>query len=384
MIFGPSPFIYRGETMPKALEYSSFALPRFLAIACLLTFSCCRTASEDSGWVRYAHNPVIKPGRKEGGTSNDYYSLSDCCVIKDGLLYKAWYSSSGPTAISPTNHCNISYAESTDGITWRKYPGNPILDIDPSSWDRYAIETVSVIIDADDGPERKYRLWYAGRTKDTAGDPGYDLGYAYSPDGISWTKRGEPVLKRGASAEWDNSFIEGPTVIKEAGTFYMWYAGMDAVANGQPTDGKVCIGLATSADGIAWTKAPSNPVLSPGITGSWDSRTVQDPCVLKYEGKFRMWFGGKANDFVHYGQQTGYADSDNGVVWRKSPANPVFARGAPGQWDSVTASFGSVCIEDSRLMLWYTGMNKDSGWGINDFWEIGYAEKPILDDVLDD
>ncbi len=334
-------------------------------------------------WVKYEANPVLRAGRHNNSNiGNDFYNLSDCCVIREGDLYKMWYTSSGPTSESSVNHCNISYAESSNGTDWVKNPGNPVFDIDPYSWDRYAVETVTVLRDETEGMAA-YKMWYSGRTKDKPGDPGYDIGYAFSSDGIHWTRYGPPVLERGGLEQWDNYFLEGPTVIKDNGAYGMWYAGMDAVSNGQPSDGKVCIGYASSQDGIHWVKN-SQPVLLPGNTSSWDFKTVQDPCVIKYDNVYYMWFGGKTSDYSNYGQQTGFARSLDGVNWEKSPANPVIKRGSPGQWDAVTASYGSVLFDGTKLEIWYTGMNRDYDPPISvpEYWDIGYAFRIVENSVI--
>jgi predicted GH43/DUF377 family glycosyl hydrolase len=278
------------------------------------------------------------------------------------------------------NHCNISYAESADGIAWTKYGGNPVLDASPSSWDAYAVETVTVLIDDDAEAGERYKMWYAGRTSDIAGNPGYDIGYAWSADGVSWTKSGAPILVRGSGAEWDNYFLEGPSVIQDQGIFKMWYAGMDAVGNNQASDGKVCIGYAESADGVAWMKH-AGPVLITGGPGAWDSMTCQDPCVLMIGDSYGLWYGGKSGDVRNYGQRTGFALSDDGISWTKSAANPVFGRGAAGSWDAVTASYGTLLLDGDTLKLWYTGMDKDYAppASVPDFWEIGYASMLIED-----
>jgi predicted GH43/DUF377 family glycosyl hydrolase len=355
-----------------------------LFIILILFFACKGNIITDDvkssgGWKKYSGNPILQPGRKTGNTANDYYNLSDCFVIKDDPVYKMWYTSSGATSAGSTNHCNISYATSTDGVSWTKYAGNPVLDLSAGSWDKYAVETVSVLKDTEASPDKLFKMWYAGRTNDVSGNPAYDIGYATSSDGINWVKYAAAVLKKGASSEWDNYFIEGPCVIKEGGAYKMWYAGMDAVANGQVTDGKVSIGYATSSDGINWTKYSGNPVMTTGEYVSWDDVTVQDPHVIKYGNEYHMWYGGKTNDYTNYGQQTGYAVSSNGINWRKSSDNPVFKRGAAGSWDAVTASFGSVLIDNNRIRLWYTGMDKDYNPSIPEYWEIGYAEKNLSD-----
>jgi predicted GH43/DUF377 family glycosyl hydrolase len=364
------------------MKRSSLILCSLISISCIST-DCADTGIQyDGGWIKHTDNPVLKPGRKTGASTNDYYNLSDCYVIKDSGVFKMWYTSSGPTSISSVNHCNISYATSDDGIEWTKYIGNPVLDIDPDSWDEYAVETVSILIDPDDTPDKRFKMWYAGETSNVAGNPAYDIGYAYSSDGINWIKYPSPVLIKGDSSQWDNSFIEGPCVIKDGALYRMWYAGMDAVANIQATDGKVCIGYATSPDGISWLKDPNNPVMMTGNNPSWDYRTVQDPHVIKYNGMYHMWYGGKTNDVVNYGQQTGYASSEDGKNWTKSSNNPVLSRGAAGQWDAVTASFGSVVIDNGKIKIWYTGMDKDYNPLLPEFWEIGYAEKVLFNDGI--
>jgi hypothetical protein len=355
----------------------------------LISWNCASDQPEYGGsgnWTKFTGNPVLKPGRKTPGSpiGNDYYNVSDPCVIKAGGAYKMWYTSSGPSAVSAVNHANISYAESPDGIAWEKFEENPVLDMSPGSWDAFAVETVSVLIDAaEPDPGRRYKAWYAGRTSDAPGNPGYDIGYAWSPDGKAWTKRGSPVLVRGTGGAWDNRFLEGPTVIKDGGIYKMWYAAMDGEANGQASDGKVCIGYAESDNGIDWDKH-GDPVMLTGGSGAWDSVTVQDPSALKIDGSYYLWYGGKSRDTRNYGQQSGFAWSIDGLHWMKSPSNPVLARGSPGDWDAATASYGAVILDGSALKMWYTGMDADYDppLSIPGFWEIGYASRAVPDGVI--
>jgi predicted GH43/DUF377 family glycosyl hydrolase len=332
-----------------------------------------------SAWNKYATNPVLRPGYTGSPqTQYDFNNISDCCVLKEGATYKMWYTGSGQTAAWSVNHACISYATSTDGVTWTKDAGNPVLDVSPAAWDAYAIETVSVLRDDAAPPAERYKAWYAGRTTDVPNNPAYDIGYAVSPDGLAWTKySGNPVLTKGVTAEWDNSFIEGPSVVFDAGVYWMWYAGFDAVANGQATDGKVSLGLATSSDGITWTKSSANPVLVVGATGAWDSKTAQDPYVIRDASGFHLWYGGADYTFTRYGQQTGYAFSTDGIHWTKSTHNPILYRGSSGAWDANTASFPSVLVDGNTLKMWYTGKDQDMPTAYPYFWEIGYAEKTL-------
>ena len=57
------------------------------------------------------------------GTSGawDDNRVERACVIKDGAVYKMWYSGHNGS------NYQIGYATSNDGFIWEKHPGNPVL-----------------------------------------------------------------------------------------------------------------------------------------------------------------------------------------------------------------------------------------------------------------
>lgn len=342
-----------------------------LVLVAMVMMASCQTQETPTGngWKKDPSNPVVKKGDPP---SYDFINVADCWVLFDEGKYKMWYTAGGAVAPNPDFHNSIAYATSDDGINWVKYDNNPVLDISPDAWDSLGIETVTVIVDDSAPAAFRYKLWYAGQTFN---DYRYEIGYAYSPDGINWTKQPGAVLTVGSATEWDNCFLEGPTVIKEDGQYKMWYAGFDCEVNGQSTDGKVNIGYATSADGITWTKHANNPVFTT-TTSAWDAVTVQDPTVIKHNGLYHMWYGGVDVD-ENYFQQTGYASSEDGILWTKSDNNPVVKRGKSGAWDANTASFPSVLINGGKLKMWYTGKDVHPlpAWPTPYFWDVGYAEK---------
>ena len=237
----------------------------------------------ESNWVKVA-SPVITKGEPY---VSDFYAISDCWVLNDNGTYKMWYTGGGAVYPDTILHSSIHYATSSDGIHWQKYNQNPVLDINASGWDSLGVETVSVIIDEQAMPSQRYKMWYAGQT---INDYRYDIGYAYSSDGIQWVKHSQSVIMVGQSGEWDNLFLEGPSVIKENDGYKMWYAAFDVDVNGQISDNKVCIGYATSTDGVTWVKYSGNPVMVPDGTG-WDGVYMQDPHVIKYNNSYHMWYG---------------------------------------------------------------------------------------------
>ena len=94
-----------------------------------------------------------------------------------------------------------------------------------------------------DGPGH-WQMWFDAYD----GSAWRAIGYATSTDGLSWTKVGAGALP-GPVGSWDKSYIHHPCVIKTAGTYYMYYAGHAA------NDTHNNIGLATSKDGVSWTKS---------------------------------------------------------------------------------------------------------------------------------
>ena len=128
--------------------------------------------------------------------------LRDPC---DGL-FKAWYRSAFQ------GYC---YAVSKDGIEWEKplfdifpHDGRPTnrayLGFAPEMLEKgeFNMDAVSVFVTPDDpDPQRRYKLFtfQAPLTKEAEEAYGYDsYGYyiAFSPDGIHWTPRPNPVLNR--------------------------------------------------------------------------------------------------------------------------------------------------------------------------------------------
>ncbi len=350
---------------------------------CLLSMiygtSCFTGLSGQEQWVKYTENPALSHSAVYPNW--DFIVISDPFVMLDGNTLKMWFAGSG--VLSGTDsiaHVRIGYAESPDGINWDPYPGNPVLGPSPTgNWDDDGIETPTVIKNLSAPPDQRYQMWYAGSHLDTPQTDDHQIGYAFSPDGLYWTKYpGNPVLSVNQDTTgWETNFLEGPSVIQDSDTLKMWYASVDIYFNNQPTDFRGNIGYAWSLDGINWNKYAGNPVLIAGTQNNWDAASAADPHVIKVDGVYHMFYAALDSWEVE-SFQVGYAFSNNGIQWTKSALNPVLASRIPGEWDAFIASFPSVLFDprDATLKMWYTGVDSEN-WFTQPpgeyFYDFGYA-----------
>jgi len=179
------------------------------------------------------------------------------------------------------------------------------------------------------------------------------IGLAKSRNLVEWTKHGAVLDTTKTGIE--KVGVVTPYVIEVADEYWMYYHSYD----GEHDRG--C--LATSHDGISWTKHPRNPLVNVAA-GTFYSRRI-DPEVVFYEPSerlpFKMIFG--AFDDVEF--RCGYAESQDGMKWSISP-RPIFVKGPARDWDGVHAyPVHGVKIDDTYYLFYqgYDGKN----------WRIGIA-----------
>ena len=196
------------------------------------------------------------------------------CVLKIDNKYKMWYTGHA------RGYCFIGYAESDDGINFKRVLTEPVL-ISDHYWEKTAVMNPCVLYE--DG---KYKMWYAGGE---TYEPNA-LGYAESDDGIHWTKsKFNPIFVKDEKNFYEQDRIGGCQIIRTEDMGYvMFYIGYENIDKAQ-----VCI--ARSDNGITgWEKSPLNPIISP-TPGSWDSDACYKPSFLWNEDKncWMIWYNGR-------------------------------------------------------------------------------------------
>lgn len=244
--------------------------------------------------------------------------------ILTGDVFKMWY---GGGWDNPA----IFYAESTDGATWTKYSGNPII----TGVARNCILKNGV---------HDYWLYAA------VGDDHIRL-YT-SPDGLDWDIDTETVLDHGSGADWDADSVANCQVWKESANDYrMLYEAKAAGGTWQ-------IGYATSTDGKTWTKSGSNPVL----TSNGGAGSVGGPSgLVKVGATYYLWLhqastGWLPTHLVRY-------KSGDLTTWTPWPQYVEIPRiGSDEGEDSYIgqASDVSVLIHNGTAYFYYAGSSDGS------------------------
>lgn len=104
---------------------------------------------------------------------------------------------------------------------------------------------------------------------------------------------GTLAFSQGAEGEWDHILWGGfaNSLVKKGDTYYLYYQG-------SPSYDEICesvahraIGVATSTDGIHWTKSPRNPVLTWSSQGSIEEGAVGSAVWVGADGRFYLYYG---------------------------------------------------------------------------------------------
>lgn len=166
--------------------------------------------SKDRGktFIRNSRAPLFER------TDTEPFSIMTApCVIKETDCWKMWYVSCNGWVNRDLPKYNIKYAESQDGIHWKR-EGHVCIDF--LSENETALARPCVLKE-----NEKYRMWFSYK------DPaiGYRIGYAESLNGKDWTRDDSNVGVNTSNDGWDSEMIEYSNVFIHNEIKYMFYNG---------------------------------------------------------------------------------------------------------------------------------------------------------------
>jgi predicted GH43/DUF377 family glycosyl hydrolase len=168
--------------------------------------------SEDGGETFERVSPAPIMARSEW----DPCLVTSPCVLLELGRWRMWYVSGFKWTETPQegmhSYYHIKYAESADGLNWRR---EGLVCIDFATPEERNIARPCVVNDGD-----IYRMWYSY----DAGH-GYRIGYAESDDGLGWTRHDDLAGIPAGGAAWESDAQAYPWVFDHDGTRYMLYNG---------------------------------------------------------------------------------------------------------------------------------------------------------------
>ena len=268
-------------------------------------------------WIN--HQMVIDIG--DEGTYDTARSHGPA-VIKDGSIYKMWYSG------YDGSDWFIIYCDSTDGKTWSNH--QKVLEKGAEgTYDTSRGSHATIIKEG-----ATYNMWYTG-------DDGSNtrIIFANSTDGENWANH-QLVIDIGDEGTYDTSKSYAPSVIKDGATYEMWYTGQS------PGSGSRII-FANSTDGINWNN--HQMVVDIGEEGTYDTDFVQYSTIVKDNGEYNMWYSGYDGSAI----RIVYCNSSDGITWSNHQLSVDTS--AEGTYDTTHSYTPSVLTDNSVHKMWYSG-----------------------------
>jgi len=178
--------------------------------------------SDDDGTTfrRLYEGPVL-----ERCPAEPYIAVTPTILREDALaggdLWRMWYISGLRWTLVNGKYepvYVIKYCHSKDGVTWER-PNHLCI---PQAHENEAFSHPTVIRHGD-----RYMMWYCCRDsvdyRDGSG--AYRIGFASSPDGLSWTRQDDELGLPVSAEGWDSTMTSYPCVVEIDGRIVMFYNG---------------------------------------------------------------------------------------------------------------------------------------------------------------
>lgn len=214
------------------------------------------------------------------------------------------------------------------------------------------------------------------------------LGCSASTVGLSplqWEKVQGPasnggLLDLGASGAFDERSNFTTTAVQDGDLVRLYYGGADSAgACAGINSSHWRIGLATSTDGVNFTRVPGDQtggaILDNGTAGHFDDYLTYRPFVLKDGSTYRMWYNGSRKPFncpsgtLALDRHIGYAESTDGVHFTKfydgdGADGSVLPLGGPGDIDEQQVGYVWVIKDGEQYKMFYSANDAQNFWRV--------------------
>lgn len=283
----------------------------------------------DSPAVLVSDVPVIGSETVEEGDLLRFFTLGDVVESEGSFHALLGIESDDPF---------IAHASSPDGTNWtvdqtpvafsglddvKQLRATTLVELDDGTWVGY----FDAMRDLGGFGDHQYKYWiHRGTAPDVTGP---------------WTVDPVPVLDAGIESAWDAGWVRNAAVFMSDTGWMMYYLGGAAVTDGA---GYGQVGIATSEDGIVWSKV-EEPVFTADEESRFEDGGFNRIQVKLIDDQYVMTFAGKT------GGNRGLATSPDGVVWTRDARNPILTNLEVPR----SSIYDTALVDNNGTIRWYVG-----------------------------
>lgn len=179
--------------------------------------------------------------------------------------------------------------------------------------------------------------------------------HSTSQDGIHFLKDAtNPVFR--PSKDWCSGRAIDADVVEFRDRLFMYFAT-------RTFDMKIQMLGVASADirsdysASCWRQEKNGTILKPEL--DWEQECIEAPASVAHSGKVLLFYGGAYNC---HPQQIGLASSENGIDFTRVSKQPYKSNGEPGDWNEDESGHPYIFEDiDGKIYLFFQGHNKH-GW----------------------
>ncbi|MGB9152476.1 MAG: hypothetical protein WCD70_05255 [Alphaproteobacteria bacterium] len=245
--------------------------------------------------ILYVHDkPLLDIGKI--GTFDDCGVSVLSLLDHDGKKYMYYLGWTVRNTVSYHNSLGLAISED-GGKTFQKFSEGPLLS--PTYREPYCNGASFTMKEGN-----LWRLWYTSfvgwEIHDNHPEPLYNIKYAESENGIDWNRN---QIVSVDFIDERKIGIARPSVIKEDGIYKMWYCYRGASDYRTNKDNSYRMGYAESSDGKIFVRM-DDKIEFTSSGEAWDSVMMTYPHVVKYKGKYWMFYNGNTFGKTGFGYAT--------------------------------------------------------------------------------
>ena len=310
---------------------------------------------------KYPRNPVLLPDQPWEGDS-----VQMPHVLWDEGRYRMWYLASAPrSADGDLPHLMLCYAESNDGLNWKK----PLLDVFKhpkfgrtnivyTGGHGKGLQSNNVFFDPHDtDPQKRYKMiTLESRPHGEYFATGINI--VTSPDGLHWTLQGDHHLVDYHS-DCYNHIAYDPKhrrwLLYGRPMFFMTMSGVrnrvkmpDGTMVNRHTRRKVFVSISEDLEQWSYPRIVMYP-------DELDMSDYDDCHVFRYGDRFLMLYSAM-EDTKDYAEEVRLASSPDGLRWERFfTREPFIPRGPEGGWDGGMIYQPSAPVfKDDKMLIYYS------------------------------